>query len=729
MALQIALAGNPNSGKTTMFNALTGSYQYVGNWPGVTVEKKEGKLKGHRRDVSIVDLPGIYSLSPYTMEEVVTRRFLVEERPDVIIDIVDASNLERNLYLTTQLLEVGIPVVVALNMMDIVKKRGDQVDIQKLSEELGCEIVETSASKEIGIKKAAEKAIEAAGKHRTRVNMDAYSTAVRQAIANIHEIVREKITPENSLWLSIKIFERDKEVMENLKAGDAVKHELEEIIADAEKQMDDDSESIMANERYQVIGKIIQRCLKRKTGEKLSVSDKIDKIVTNKWLALPIFFVIMWLIYYVSITTVGDLCIGYVETFFGWVGEGARALLLSLGAADWTVSLVADGIIGSLGGIFTFVPQLMILFLFLSLLEDSGYMARVAFIMDRIFRKFGLSGKSFIPMLIGTGCSIPAVMASRTIENESDRRMTIMLTPFIPCGAKLPVFAMFIALVFPHESWVGPSMYLIGICMVIISGILLKRTRAFKGEPAPFVMELPDYKLPRAKGVLIHMWEKAKSFVKKAGTVIFLACTLIWILQNFSWNFAYLAGENIDQSILAGIGNALRWLFVPLGFGGSWAPAAAALTGLIAKETVVSTFVAIGQATAIAFTPVTAFAYMIFTLLAAPCFAAIGAIRREMGNWKWTLRAILYQTGVAYIMALLVNLVGGLIFPGSAAQSIVLNPGLMEEAGGGEVIHGDIVLIVFGAVLVLAVVLMIAGKIRTVREAKNYANASHEMKM
>lgn len=677
MGIKIALAGNPNSGKTSMFNELTGSAQYVGNWPGVTVEKKEGKLRGHK-EVSIIDLPGIYSLSPYTLEEVVTRDYLVNERPDVIINIIDGSNIERNLYLTTQLLETGIPLVLAINMIDVVEKRGDIINYKALGKELGCHVIPTSAVKGTGLKELISKTIEVAGKEKPR-----------------------KIS--------------------------------QTFMDEAFGKLTDDQEEQIVSDRYDFVGNVVTKAVYRRNVNKSdTTSDKIDKVLTNRWLALPIFFAIMWVIYYVSIVSVGDITIGWVESLFGWIQGQSEVLLSNGGASSWVIDLVANGIIGSLGAIFIYVPQLMILFFFLSLLEDSGYMARVAFIMDQIFRKFGLSGKSFIPMLIGTGCSIPGVMASRTIENEKDRKMTIMLTPFIPCGAKLPVFAMFIALMFRGQTWVGPSIYLISIATVILSGIILKKTRLFSGEPAPFVMELPTYKLPRFKGVVIHMWEKAKSFVKKAGTVIFVACAAIWLLQNFSFT-GYVGSDAIEQSILAQFGAAIRWIFIPLGFGDNWAAPVAAATGLVAKEVVVATFASVGSVMPIAFSQVTAFGFMMFTLFAAPCFAAIGAMRRELGSWKWTFIAIGYQTGLAYVIALLVNLVGGLIFSGtSAVVKKNLDIGLMEKASQGDVVHFNIVLVIFAAIIAVALLIGIINKIKSSREyvinnsSEEYLAASSE---
>ncbi len=716
MAIKVALAGNPNCGKTTMFNELTGSSQYVGNWPGVTVEKKEGKLKG-RKDVIIMDLPGIYSLSPYTLEEVITRNYLLDEKPDVIINIVDASNIERNLYLTTQLVEIGIPTIVALNMMDVVEKNGDKINAAQLSKELGCTVIETSAVKGKGLKELITEAVQLAGSGIKTQAQHKFDTEVETAINMIAGLIDVRVKDTSEIkWYSVKLFERDEKVIEKLRLEADISEEINNIIKACEEQQDDDSESIITNERYNYIGKIIQKCYKR-SSKGMTVSDKIDRIVTNRWLALPIFFSVLWVIYYISITSVGDLTIGWVESFFGWIQGGVETGLTNLGASEWALDLIVNGIVGSISAIFIYVPQLMILFLFMSLLEDSGYMARVAFIMDRIFRKFGLSGKSFIPMLIGTGCSIPGIMASRTIENEKDRKMTILLTPFIPCGAKLPVFAMFIAMMFPNETWVGPSIYLISICMVILSGIILKRTKRFAGDPAPFVMELPNYKLPRLKGVINHMWEKAKSFVKKAGTVIFVACTVLWVMQNFSFGFEYVGADKIDESMLASIGHAIRWIFIPLGFGDSWAPVVASLTGLVAKEVVVATFASVGSVVPISFTQVSAFAFMMFTLFAAPCFAAIGSMKKEFGSWKSTIFAVGYQTGTAYVVAFLVNTIGNLILKGTnAVQPKALDISLMETSAENAVINVDIVLIVFGVLLAAAIVVGIVGKVKGMKK-------------
>ena len=714
--MNIALAGNPNCGKTTVFNDLTGAQQYVGNWPGVTVEKKEGKLKGNR-DVKVTDLPGIYSLSPYSLEEVIARKFLIEEQPDVIINIVDASNLERNLYLTTQLLELGRPMIVALNMMDVVRKNGDKIDTQALSRALGCPVTPISAVKGEGMKELVRLTLERGKKANPPTPLELLNGEAKESVKKMADILEGcQNPPKNLHWYAVKALEGDEEALGQIKLSKNEQDEILKVRQALEQSMDDDAESIVTNARYEYIGEILTRCYKKNRAG-LTLSDKIDKVVTNRWLALPIFFGILWLIYYVSITTIGDWTIGWVEAFFGWIQGGAESLLVGWGASEAVIAFVVDGIIGGVSAIFIYVPQLMILFFFLSLLEDSGYMARVAFIMDRLFRKFGLSGKSFIPMLIGTGCSVPGIMASRTIENEKDRKMTIMLTPFIPCGAKLPVFAMFAAMLFPEESWVGPSIYLIAIVGVIVSGLILKRTKRFKGDPAPFVMELPAYKLPRPKGVAIHMWDRAKSFIKKAGTIIFVACAVLWVLQNFNWSFQYLGAEGIDQSILASIGNAVKWIFVPLGFGDSWAPAVASITGLVAKEVVVSTFATVGATVEILFTQVSAYAFMVFTIFAAPCFAAIGAMKRELGNWKDTWFAIGYQLGVAYVLGTLVNLIGGLIFRGTPAMTPqALDYSAMEEASESAVINGDIVLIVFGAILVIALVWAICYKLHSRRK-------------
>lgn len=672
MGIRIALAGNPNCGKTTMFNSLTGSSQYVGNWPGVTVEKKEGKLKGYK-DVIVIDLPGIYSLSPYTLEEVVTRNFIINERPDVILNLVDGSNIERNLYLTTQILEMGIPVVIALNMIDVVRKRGDKINTKKLSEFLGCTIIETSALKGEGLAEAAQAAIDLASKETVQSSNHNFQSNIEDTLNLIGNIIKDNVSESQKRWYEIKLFERDEKITEHFKFTKDTTEKLEGLIKNAEKVLDDDSESIITNERYEYIGKVISKCVHRKSESNMSASDKIDQVVTNRFLAIPIFALIMWFVYYISVTTVGTFVTDWTNDVF--VGEflqgNASALLDSVGAAPWLSGLIVDGLIGGVGAVLGFLPQMLVLFFFLAILEDCGYMARIAFIMDRIFRKFGLSGKSFIPMLIGTGCGVPGIMASRTIENEKDRRMTIMTTTFIPCSAKLPIIALIAGALFPNSSWVGPSAYFVGIAAIIFSGIILKKTTLFEGNPAPFVMELPPYHIPGMKGVLIHMWDRGKSFAKKAGTIIFVACGLVWFLQSFNWSLEMVdAGE----SILASMGNVIAPLFEPLGWG-NWRAAVAVVTGLVAKENVVGTFsVLYGAAEASeagveiwanlqgAFTQVSAYSFLAFNLLCAPCFAAIGAIKREMGSWKWTFIAVGYQTGLAYVVSLLINLIGNVIF-------------------------------------------------------------------
>ncbi len=681
MPIKIALAGNPNCGKTTMFNQLTGSSQYVGNWPGVTVEKKEGKLKGHK-DVTVVDLPGIYSLSPYTLEEVVTRNFLIGEHPDVIINLVDATNLERNLYLTTQLLEVGIPVVIALNMMDVVHKTGDKIDIAGLAQQLGCDIIETSALKGSGLQEAAQKAISLARAHAAATPRHTFSKAVEQAVAVIEDAVAGAVKAEHLRFFAVKFFERDKNALEQVTLTAVTKEKIEAATAVCEEALDDDAESIITNERYLYITKLIQSCYRKKVSG-LSTSDKIDRIVTNRWLALPIFAVIMWFVYFISVTTVGTLVTDWTnDTLFGEIIAGnVSAWLEAANTAPWLSSLILDGIIGGVGAVLGFVPQLLILFAFLAVLEDCGYMARIAFIMDRIFRKFGLSGKSFIPIMIGTGCGVPGIMASRTIENEKDRRMTIMVTTFIPCSAKLPIIALIAGALFPSSAWVGWASYFIGLVAIVISGIFLKSTKLFAGEPAPFVMELPAYHLPNVKGVLIHMWDRSKHFITKAGTVIFISCAIIWFLSSFNWRMQMV---DTPDSILAVLGNFIAPVFAPLGFG-NWQAAVAAITGLVAKENVVGTFgVLSGIAEAAEdnpellasmagmFTQVSGFAFLVFNLLCAPCFAAIGAIRREMGSAKWTLITVGYQTLLAYIAALLINQLGSALLYGTNVVSAVI---------------------------------------------------------
>lgn len=763
MEIRIALAGNPNSGKTTLFNALTGSNQFVGNWPGVTVEKKEGKLKKHS-GVVIMDLPGIYSLSPYTLEEVVSRNYLIHERPDAILNIIDGTNLERNLYLTTQLTELGIPVVVAINMMDVVRKNGDKINVAELSRELGCKVVEISALKGTGIMEAAEEAIRAArGTH--TVPMHSFSGVVEHALAHIEEAALHNLPAEQQRWYAVKIFERDEKVLEQLNLDPAVLEHIEEDIKAAEQEMDDDAESIITNERYIYIASIIKGCYKKKNAGKLSVSDKIDKVVTNRWAALPIFAVVMIIVYYVSVTTVGTWATDWANDGVfddGWhlfgIGsseyeaaaeeytipgavieafetaadeagmdpagatdltttaylyddegnveeeipvtfadyEAAAAMeepdpaaygvwipgipvlveegLNAIHCADWLQGLILDGIVGGVGAVLGFVPQMLVLFIFLAFLESCGYMARIAFIMDRIFRKFGLSGKSFIPMLIGTGCGVPGVMASRTIENDRDRKMTIMTTTFIPCGAKMPIIALIAGALFGGAWWVAPSAYFIGVAAIIISGIMLKKTRMFAGDPAPFVMELPAYHLPTVGNVLRSMWERGWSFIKKAGTIILLSAIILWFLQGFGFeNGSFGMVADLNNSILATIGNAIAWIFIPLGWG-NWQSAVATITGLIAKENVVGTFgVLFGGFDEVAengwqvwanmresFTALSAYSFLVFNLLCAPCFAAMGAIKREMNNAKWTCFAIGYQCLFAYVMAMIVYQIGSL---------------------------------------------------------------------
>ena len=786
--IKIALAGNPNSGKTTLFNALTGSNQFVGNWPGVTVEKKEGKLKKHD-DVAIMDLPGIYSLSPYTLEEVVARNYLITERPDAILNIIDGTNLERNLYLTTQLTELGIPVVIAINMMDVVRKNGDKINVEELSRELGCKIVEISALKGEGIMEAAEAAVQAAKSTKT-VPMHTFSGPVEHAIAHIEEAAVHNLPEEQQRWYAIKIFERDDKVLDQLKIDPTVMAHIEEDIKAAEKELDDDAESIITNERYVYIAEIIKACYKKKNAGQLSASDKIDRVVTNRWLGLPIFALVMFLVYYISMVTVGSAATDWANDGLfgdGWhlLGIGSKAYteasdeytaatqavdaflgldteaedfdagaalariksfvptsdtaavdvedeetlavntmtayydalpqdadkrddvvqmtyvdaaayleangfeapdpadygvwvpgvpvlvgnaLESAGAADWLSGLILDGIVAGVGAVLGFVPQMLVLFLLLAFLEACGYMARIAFVLDRIFRKFGLSGKSFIPMLIGTGCGIPGIMASRTIENERDRRMTIMTTTFIPCGAKVPFISMVAGAIFGGAAWVATSAYFVGMAAIIISGIMLKKTKMFSGDPAPFVMELPAYHWPTLGNVLRSMWERGWSFIKKAGTIILLSTIFVWFTTYFGWaedGFRMLSEEEIDCSILAHIGSLIAWIFAPLGWG-NWKAAVASITGLVAKENIVGTLgilygggdETVYQALGTVFTQISGYSFLVFNLLCAPCFAAIGAIKREMNNAKWTWFAIGYQCGFAYLCALMVNQFG-----------------------------------------------------------------------
>ena len=680
MDIKIALAGNPNCGKTTLFNALTGSNQFVGNWPGVTVEKKEGKLKG-RKNVIITDLPGIYSLSPYTLEEVVARNYLINERPDVILNIVDGTNIERNLYLTTQLTELGIPVVMAVNMMDVVKKNGDKIDTKRLEKELGVTVCEISALRGDGVAEAAQKAVEIASSGEKTIPLHKFDGCVEHALAHIEEAALHSMPEEQQRWYAVKIFERDKKVLEQLNIPtDKLKH-IENAIVSCEKEMDDDSESIITAARYDWIAKIIDDCYKKKSRGNMSTSDKIDRIVTNRWLALPIFALIMIAVYYISVTTVGTIVTDWTnDVFVGeWIVEPLRGFLESINTAPWLVGLVVDGIVSGVGAVLGFVPQMLILFLMLCILEDCGYMARIAFIMDRIFRRFGLSGKSFIPMLVGTGCGVPGIMASRTIEQDRDRKMTIMTTTFIPCGAKMPIVALMAGAVFGGAWWVAPSAYFVGVAAIVVSGIILKKTKPFAGEPAPFVMELPAYHRPTLMNVLRGTWERGWSYIKKAGTIITLASIFVWFTSSYGFTSAgFGAVENMDASILGQIGSAFAVLFRPLGFG-TWQSSVATVLGLVAKEEVVGTF---GTLYAVAgdalgmveegafaglapiaahFTQLSAYSFLVFNLLCAPCFAAIGAIKREMNNAKWTWAAIGYQCGLAYAVSLIIYQFGGLI--------------------------------------------------------------------
>ncbi len=672
MGIRIALAGNPNSGKTTLFNALTGSNQFVGNWPGVTVEKKEGKLKDNK-DVTIIDLPGIYSLSPYTLEEVVARNYLIEERPDAILNIVDGMNLERNLYLSTQLLELGIPVVMAVNMMDIVRKSGNQIHTQQLAETLGCEVVSISALKGDGMKEAAGKAVEAA-QHQNAAPVHEFAAEVECCLEEI-ETMMTGVPDEQKRFYAVKLFERDDKIREKIPHVP----EVEDIIAKAEEKMDDDAESIITNERYQYIASVTGKCLKKADMEKLTISDKIDRIVTNRWAALPVFAAVMWLVYYVSVTTVGAVATDWTnDVLFGEIIPPAiENFLVSIHCADWLSGLILDGIVAGVGAVLGFVPQMLVLFVFLAFLEACGYMARIAFIMDRIFRRFGLSGKSFIPMLIGTGCGVPGIMASRTIENDRDRKMTIMTTTFIPCGAKLPIIALIAGALFEGASWVAPSAYFVGIAAVICSGIILKKTKMFAGDPAPFVMELPPYHIPTLGNVLRSMWERGWSFIKKAGTVILLSTIFIWFTSSFGMVDGHFGMvEDLSDGLLASIGRMFAWIFIPLGWG-DWQSAVAAITGLVAKENVVGTlgilfgFAEVAEdgeeiwgTLAGSMTMASAYSFLVFNLLCAPCFAAIGAIKREMNDAKWTWFAIGYQSIFAYAVSLCIYQFGTL-FTGS----------------------------------------------------------------
>ena len=694
MKVKIALAGNPNSGKTTLFNALTGSNQYVGNWPGVTVEKKEGKIKGYTgkgEEAILVDLPGIYSLSPYTLEEVVARNYLIGERPDAILNIVDGTNIERNLYLSTQLMELGIPVVMAVNMMDIVEKNGDKIHTDKLSKKLGCEVVEISALKGNGIKKAAEKAVMLAQKKAPAMVAHSFDPEVESILREVSDLLGSDVPEEQKRFFSIKLLEKDDKISKQLTQIPDVTEQIQKM----EDKFDDDTESIITNERYTYISSIIKECCTKANTKKLSTSDKIDRIVTNRWLALPIFAIVMFIVYYVSVTSVGTIVTDWAND--GVFGEGwnlfgiesiyipgipvlIEGVLNAIGCAGWLQSLILDGIVAGVGAVLGFVPQMLVLFLFLAFLESCGYMARVAFIMDRIFRKFGLSGKSFIPMLIGSGCGVPGIMASRTIENDRDRKMTIMTTTFVPCGAKLPIIALIAGALFDGAWWVSPSAYFVGIIAIICSGIILKKTKLFAGDPAPFVMELPAYHMPTVSNVLRSMWERGWSFIKKAGTIILLSTIILWFLQGFGWvngQFGMLEAEQLDSSILAAIGGVIAPIFAPLGWG-NWKMAVAAVTGLIAKENVVGTFgvlfgfaevaedgVEIWGQLAGSMTAVAAYSFLVFNLLCAPCFAAMGAIKREMNNTKWFLIAIGYQTILAYVVSMCIYQIGTWVTAGS----------------------------------------------------------------
>lgn len=676
MSIRIALAGNPNCGKTTLFNELTGSNQYVGNWAGVTVEKKDGILKGHK-DVIIQDLPGTYSLSPYTLEEKVARNYLVNEQPDVILNIIDGTNLERNLYLSAQLIEIGLPVVMAVNMMDLVKKSGDKIDIKKMGEELGCEVVEISALQGKGCKEAAERAIEAAKSGRKHCLPSVFTGSVEHAIAHIEESIHDKVDKEFVRWYAIKVFERDHDATDALQLDPKTLAHLDTHIKDCEDEMDDDSESIIINQRYSYIGRIISSVLTKKhDGHAMTVSDKIDRVVTNRILALPIFFAIMTFVYYISVTTIGTWATDWTnDVFFGeYVNDAAAGLMEAIAAPDWLESLVVDGIIGGVGTVLGFVPQIVLIFFFLALLEDSGYMARVAFIMDRIFRKFGLSGKSFIPILVGSGCGVPAVMATRTIEDQRDRRMTIMLCTFIPCSAKAVIISMITSIFFPDSVLMAPAMYFLGIAVIVLAGIALKKTSAFAGDPAPFVMELPAYHIPAMKGVIRHMWDRAKGFIIKAGTIIFAACVIIWFFSAFN---ASMEMVDIEDSMLAAFGGAISWIFAPVGLG-DWKGAVAVISAEMAKENAIGTLAVLNGVAADAedmelmagiagmFTPIAAFSFMILNLFDPPCVVAMATIAREMGDRKWAALAIGFQIMLGYGMAFVAYNIGSWLFYGAA---------------------------------------------------------------
>ena len=674
MSIKIALAGNPNSGKTTLFNALTGSNQFVGNWPGVTVEKKEGKLKGHN-DVVITDLPGIYSLSPYSLEEVVARNYLIQERPDAILNIVDGTNLERNLYLTTQLLELSIPTVIAVNMADILAKTGEKINTEELSRRLGCDVVEISAMKGTGVKEVASKAVAAARSGASPRSEHHFAADVEEALASIEERLTGVVPPERSRFFAVKLFERDEKIAESVQGIP----DVGDIIERVETAHDDDAESIITNERYNYISSIIQGCYLKKAARTMTTSDKIDRWVTNRFLALPIFAAIITLVYYISVTTVGDVVTSWTnDVLFGEIiPPMVENFLVSVGCAEWLQSLILDGIVAGVGAVLGFVPQMLVLFFFLAFLESCGYMARIAFILDRIFRRFGLSGKSFIPMLIGTGCGVPGIMASRTIENDRDRKMTIMTTTFIPCGAKLPIIALVAGAFFGNAWWVGPSAYFVGIAAIVCSGIILKKTRLFAGDPAPFVMELPAYHMPTLSNVLRSMWERGWSFIKKAGTVILLSTIVIWFTSTYGIvDGSFTAVEDLNQSFMAVIGQSFAWIFAPLGFG-DWKAAVASINGLVAKENLVSTFGVLFGFAEVAedgaeywdllrssMSLAAGYSFLVFNLLCAPCFAAIGAIKREMNNTRWTLIAVGYQTVFAYAVSLCVYQFGTLLTGG-----------------------------------------------------------------
>ena len=674
MSIKIALAGNPNCGKTTLFNALTGSNQYVGNWPGVTVEKKEGRLKGNK-DVTVVDLPGIYSLSPYTLEEVVSRNYLIDEKPEVILNIIDGTNLERNLYLTTQLTELGIPVLIAVNMMDVVRKNGDQINIKKLAEETGCEVVEISALKGEGIVEAANEAVKLAGTKKAAPK-HSFDAKVEHALDDIEGIALQSVDESQKRWFAIKLFENDEKVAEKLNLSSNVLKEIAEANKAVEDELDDDTESIITNERYTFITSIIKDCIKKKSAGKLTTSDKIDKIVTNRILALPIFAAIMFVVYYIAVSSLGGIVTDWTnDTLVGeWIQPAVQGFLENVGAADWLNSLVVEGIIGGLGAPIGFAPQMAIVFFFLSLLEDCGYMARIAFIMDRIFRKFGLSGKSFIPFLIGSGCGVPGIMATRTIENDKDRRMTIMTTTFIPCGAKLPVIALIAGYLLNGCWWLAPLMYFAGIIVVIVSCIILKKTSLFAGDPAPFVMELPQYHIPSLKGVLLHVWERVWAFLKKAGTILFLCCAVMWFLGTFGIQNGTFGMVDKESCFLASIGGAIAWIFKPLGFG-TWQAVASSLSGFVAKEGIVSTMgvlSGLGEVEEYAAsmhdqfaqffpTGIAAVSFLMFNLFDSPCLAAISTMEREMKSKKFVVFALIFQNVLAYCIALMVYQIGGLI--------------------------------------------------------------------